>query len=152
MKKIGLIATLCLIFIAAFVSSGIHAQSMDQTAYNASQSAQYAPAVGSTDAGGYGSVVYALGDGSVPVGFENVRSVWVPGHHDRYGRWIPGHYRHTHRHHHHHRYGRVWVPGHYNRYGRWVPGHYRYRGWTQGSMYFPSFGLNSPANQGVLSL
>lgn len=27
---------------------------------------------------------------------------WVPGHRNRYGRWVPPHCRHFHHHHHHH--------------------------------------------------
>jgi hypothetical protein len=40
-------------------------------------------------------------------------SVWVPGYHNRYGGWIPGHWRDP-----------VWIPEHYNRYGEWIPGHW----------------------------
>jgi hypothetical protein len=45
---------------------------------------------------------------------------FVPGHYNRYGVWVPGHYMP----------GSVgpitngpYVPGHYNRWGGWVPGH-----------------------------
>ena len=38
--------------------------------------------------------------------------VWINGHHNRYGAWVPGHWRHRH-----------WVHGHHNRHGAWVPGH-----------------------------
>ena len=40
--------------------------------------------------------------------------VWVEGHYNGYGRFIPPHWRYLH-----------WVPGHYNHYGAWVPGHCR---------------------------
>lgn len=53
----------------------------------------------------------SYGYASAPCGYD---CDWVPEHYDRYGNWVPGHYR-----------SRVWVPGHYNRYGAWVPGHYR---------------------------
>jgi hypothetical protein len=43
-----------------------------------------------------------------------VRAVWVPGHYNRHGGWVPGHWRKS-----------VWVPGHHDRYGRWIPGHWR---------------------------
>lgn len=40
--------------------------------------------------------------------------VWVEGHHNRYGKWIPGHWKHRH-----------WVRGHHDAAGRWIPGHCR---------------------------
>lgn len=38
--------------------------------------------------------------------------VWVAGHRDRHGAWVPGHYRQV-----------RWIAGHHNRYGKWVSGH-----------------------------
>jgi hypothetical protein len=38
--------------------------------------------------------------------------VWIEGHHNKHGRWIEGHWRHSH-----------WVKGHYNRHGEWISGH-----------------------------
>jgi len=45
-------------------------------------------------------------------------SVWVPGHHGPYGKWIPGHCVPKECGH-----GSVWVPGHHGPYGKWIPGH-----------------------------
>ncbi len=38
--------------------------------------------------------------------------VWVEGHNNPGGKWIPGHWHHKH-----------WVPGHHNAEGKWIPGH-----------------------------
>jgi hypothetical protein len=51
---------------------------------------------------------------AVEVNAQPCGRVWVEGHHDRYGRWVPRHWRYLH-----------WVPGHYNHFGEWVPGHCR---------------------------
>ncbi len=40
--------------------------------------------------------------------------VWVDGHNNRDGKWIPAHWRH-----------KRWVPGHHNAGGKWVPGHFK---------------------------
>ena len=54
---------------------------------------------------------------------------WVPGHHNRFGHWVSGHWRCPTP-----GYGpsrpdycppgaaRVWRPGHYNRWGQWIDG------------------------------
>jgi len=40
------------------------------------------------------------------------KKVWVDGHYNKHGKWIPAHWKRLH-----------WIPGHHNRHGEWIPGH-----------------------------
>ena len=64
--------------------------------------------------------------------------VWSPGHWNRSGIWIHGHWRPATA----APKGKVWVPGHWNRKGVWAPGHWRLKAktnqtWIKGHYYHP---------------
>jgi hypothetical protein len=42
--------------------------------------------------------------------------MWVGGHYNAYGAWVPGHWVGS---------PDVWIPGHYAPNGYWIPGHWR---------------------------
>jgi len=56
--------------------------------------------------------VQAMDPAFIPVQYRRCPRVWRPGHYNRFGRWVPGHWRH----------GR-WIAGHHGPRGRWIPGH-----------------------------
>ena len=56
---------------------------------------------------------YGPGPAYYGPGPHSARTVWVRGHYNRAGEWVPGHRRNL-----------VWVPGHNDRDGNWVAGHW----------------------------